>query len=85
MQQRPLLHVEFHHYSGSFTYVSGTTVTRTIGHTVKSFWNNRSYSARLYNNTGTSSVCYPVGDRRATLDLTYQVPSKVYLSGSSSC
>lgn len=67
-------------YSGSFTYVTGSGVTKTLTGTVKSFWNNRgSKAARLYNNAGTASTCYAAGAKKASVAIAYQSPAKVYL------
>lgn len=72
-------------YYGTFSYVTGSGVTRTLGRTVNSFWNNRTKAARLYNNTGTSYTCYAAGAKRASLSSSYQRPAKAYLSSSTSC
>ncbi len=72
-------------YSGSFTYVSGSGTTKTLTATVKSFWNNRSQAARLYNNAGTSSMCYSAGAQVASVAAAYQTPAKVYLSSGPTC
>jgi hypothetical protein len=72
-------------YTGSFTYVSGTAVTKPLTQTVKSFWNNRSQAARLYDNAGTSSTCYGAGVMKSSLVVSYQSPAKVYLSAGSTC
>lgn len=72
-------------YTGSFTYVSGTAVTKPLTQTVKSFWNNRSQAARLYDNAGSSSTCYGAGVMKSSLVVSYQSPAKVYLSAGSTC
>lgn len=72
-------------YTGSFTYVSGTAVTRPLTQTVKSFWNNRSQAARLYDNAGTSSTCHGAGTMKSSLAVSYQSPAKVHLSAGSTC
>lgn len=72
-------------YTGSFTYVTGSGVTKTLSGTVKSFWNNRTKAARLYNNAGTSSTCYAAGIKVASVSSSYQSPAKVYLSSGTSC
>jgi hypothetical protein len=72
-------------YYGTFSYVTGSGVTKTLGRTVNSFWNNRTKAARLYNNTGTSYTCYAAGAKRASLSLSYQRPAKLYLSSSTAC
>jgi hypothetical protein len=72
-------------YQGSFIYKTGTGVTRYISGTVGSFWNNRSYTARLYSNTGNSSTCYENGYMRSSVSSGYNSASKVYLSGSTNC
>ena len=72
-------------YAGSFTYVTGSGVTRSLNGTVRSIWNNRSKRAFLYNNVGTSSTCYGSGAKDASLTSAYQYPTKVYLSSGSAC
>lgn len=72
-------------YSGSFTYKTGSGVTRTISGTVGSFWNNRSTAARLYSNTGASSTCYENGVQESSVSSSYNSASKVYLSASANC
>ena len=72
-------------YTGSFTYVTGDGVTRTLSGTVKSFWNDRSPAAALYNDAGPSSTCYSAGTMKSSLSTSYQSPAKVYLSAGSSC
>lgn len=72
-------------YSGSFTYVTGSGVTKTLTGTVKSFWNNRTKAARLYSTSGTSSTCYGAGVKKASLPVSYHSPAKVYLSSGTSC
>lgn len=72
-------------YSGSFTYVTGSGVTKTLTGTVKSFWNNRTKAARLYSTSGTSSTCYGAGVQKASLPVSYHSPAKVYLSSGTSC
>ena len=72
-------------YAGSFKYVTGSGVTKTLTGTTRSFWNNRTKAARLYNNAGSSSTCYSAGTKKATLAAAYQAPSKVYLSSGTSC
>ena len=72
-------------YSGSFTYVSGSGTTKILTAIVKSFWNNRSQAARLYNNAGTSSMCYSAGAQVASVAAAYQTPAKVYLSSGPTC
>ena len=72
-------------YTGSFTYTTGTNVTRTLGRSVKSFWNNRSQAARLYNNAGSASTCYAAGTKKSSLAVAYQTPAKVYLSAGTAC
>ena len=72
-------------YTGSFTYVTGTAVTKPLTQTVKSFWNNRSQAARLYDNAGTSSTCYGAGVMKSALAVSYQSPAKVFLSSGASC
>lgn len=72
-------------YSGSFTYVTGSGVTKTIGHLVNSVWNNRTKAARLYNNTGTSYTCLAAGAKKSVLATSYQRPAKVYLASGTTC
>lgn len=72
-------------YTGSYTYVTGSGVTRTLSGTVSSLWNNRSTAARLFNGAGTSSLCYPAGTKQASVPTAYRSPSKVFLSSSTSC
>lgn len=72
-------------YAGSFKYVTGSGVTKKLSGTTKSFWNNRSKAARLYNNAGTSSTCHSAGVKKASLAIAYQAPAKVTLSSGTSC
>lgn len=72
-------------YSGSFTYKTGSGVTRAISGAVGSFWNNRSSVARLYSNTGTSSTCYENGVQKSSVSSSYNSASKVYLSANTNC
>lgn len=72
-------------YAGSFKCVTGSGVTKTLGSSVKSFWNNLSQDARLYNNSGSASTCYAAGTKKASLTTAYQTPAKVYLSPGTSC
>ncbi|RNL60585.1 hypothetical protein EFK50_19920 [Nocardioides marmoriginsengisoli] len=72
-------------YTGSFSYVTGSGVTKPLSTTVKSFWNNRGQAARLYNNAATSSTCYAAGDKKSSLTVGYQQPAKVQLSAGASC
>lgn len=72
-------------YQGSFTYKTGTAVTRTISGSVGSFWNNRSSVAKLYNNSGSSSTCYENGVRKSSVGSSYSSAAKVYLAHGSSC
>lgn len=72
-------------YNGSFTYVTGSGVTRTMGWATKSVWNNRTNSARLYNSAGKSSTCYAPGAKQASIGSGYQTPAKVFLSSGASC
>lgn len=72
-------------FQGSFTYKTGTYVTRNISGAVGSFWNNRSGVARLYSNTGTASTCYENGVQRSSVSSSYSSAAKVYLAGGSSC
>lgn len=72
-------------YTGSFTYVTGSGVDRTLSGRVLSLWNNRNSAARLFNGAGTSSLCYTAGTKQASVPTAYRSPSKVFLSSSTSC
>jgi len=72
-------------YTGSFTYVTGSGVTKPLTQTVRSFWNNRSQAARLYDNAGTSSTCYGAGVKKSAVAVSYQSPAKVLLASGASC
>lgn len=72
-------------YQGSFTYKTGTGVTRTISGAVGSFWNRRSQVAKLYSNAGTSHVCYENGVQKSSVSSSYNSAAKVYLAVGSSC
>ena len=72
-------------YAGTFTYTTGSGVTRTLGYTVNSVWNNRTKAARLYNNSGTSYTCLAAGAKKSVLSSSYQRPKKVTLSSTTSC
>ena len=72
-------------YTGAFTYVTGSGVTKALTGTVKSLWNNRTKAARLYNNAGKASTCYAAGAKKASVAVGYQAPAKVYLSSTTSC
>lgn len=72
-------------YSGSFYYTTGSGVTKALTWTARSYSNNRSQGARLYDSAGTSSVCFTPGQDRATIGSTYYNPDKVYLSSTASC
>ena len=72
-------------FSGSFTYVTGVSVTRTLGGTIGSLYNNRVNAARLYSNTGLSSTCYASREQNASVTSGYSAAEKVYLSGTTSC
>lgn len=71
-------------YTGSFASVIGTG-THPLSVSARSVWNNRSGVARLYNNSGTASICYAPGAMQSSLPSAYHSPSKVVLSISSSC
>lgn len=43
-------------YTGSFHATSGTGVTKTLTWSAKSYRNNRTQAARLYNSGGTAST-----------------------------
>ncbi|WP_408898463.1 peptidase inhibitor family I36 protein [Nocardioides sp. R1-1] len=72
-------------YSGSFYYTTGTGVTKTLSWTARSYSNNRAQGARLYDSTGSSSVCFTPGQDRATIGSSYYSPDKVFLSSTASC
>lgn len=72
-------------YTGSFIYKTGQDVTRSIQTTVGSFYNNRGHAARLYSNTGASSICYGANDKKASVSASYNAADKVFLSSTTSC
>ncbi|WP_344196737.1 peptidase inhibitor family I36 protein [Aeromicrobium alkaliterrae] len=72
-------------YTGSFVYTTGTGITRSLSWTARSYSNNRSQGARLYNSTSSASTCFAPGESRATIGSSYYNPAKVFLSSSSSC
>lgn len=72
-------------YSGSFYYTSGTGVTRSLSWNARSYSNNRSQAARLYDSTGSSSLCFTPGQDRATVASNYYLPTKVHLLSSTGC
>jgi hypothetical protein len=72
-------------YTGSFIYKSGQDVTRSIETSVGSFYNNRARAARLYSNTGASSICYDAQEKKASVSASYNAAEKVYLSGTTGC
>lgn len=72
-------------YAGSFRYTSGAGTTRTLSWNTKSYYNNRVAWARLYNSSGTGSLCFGSRQQRASVPSGYHSPSKVYLSATSSC
>lgn len=72
-------------YSGSFTYVTGDGVTRTLGNQLGSLWNNRSRAARLYTNSGASSTCYAPGAKAASVSSSYTAAQKVFLASATAC
>lgn len=72
-------------YTGSFSYVTGSGVTRSLPGIVKSVWNNRARAALLFNNSGGASTCYAPGGKKALLAVAYQNPAKVVLSSGTGC
>lgn len=72
-------------YTGSFVYTTGSSDTRSLSWTARSYSNNRSQGARLYNSTSSASTCFTPGQSRATIGSSYYNPAKVFLSSSSSC
>ena len=72
-------------YAGTFTYTTGSGVTRTLGYTVNSVWNNRTKAARLYNNSGSSYMCLLPGVKKSVLSSSYQRPAKVALRSATYC
>jgi hypothetical protein len=71
-------------FTGSFTYVSGSGL-KPLTATVKSFYNDRSYVARLSNNAGTASTCYGPGATVASVAATSQSPAQVRLGVRTTC
>lgn len=72
-------------YTGSFYSTSGSGVTKNLSWNARSYSNNRSQGARLYNSSGSASVCFSPGQDRPTIASAYYNPSKVKLSSTSSC
>ena len=72
-------------YQGTVSSSSGAGVTKNLGTTVKSFWNNRSKAVRLYNTAGSASTCYAAGVKKGSLSTAYQKPAKVTLLSGTSC
>ncbi|MFT4287403.1 peptidase inhibitor family I36 protein [Nocardioides sp.] len=71
-------------YVGSLSYVSGTgpkTLTAFVG----SFYNNRSGTARLFNNGGSAWTCYEDGAMKSSVATGYQNSPKVRLMSSVDC
>ncbi len=71
-------------YMGSFRYRSGTGA-KDLGGPVGSVWNNRSTAARLYSNTGVTSICLAAGAKRASLSSSYSSAAQVALLSGASC
>lgn len=67
------------YYQGSFYSAAMTGTEYELSGTIRSVWNNRSAAARLYSNTGSSSICYVAGQRSASLSASYITPQKVAL------
>lgn len=67
------------YYQGSFYSAAMTGTEYPLSGTIRSVWNNRTAAARLYSNTGTSSLCYVAGQRSASLSASYITPQKVAL------
>lgn len=72
-------------YNGSFSYMKGQDVTRTMTGAVGSIYNNRAHAARLYTNTGAGSTCYAARAKVASVSSSYDFASQVYLSATTSC
>lgn len=72
-------------YSGSFYYTTGTGVTTSLSWTARSYRNNRTQVAHLYNSSASASTCFTPGQSRPTIGSTYYSPDKVNLSSSTSC
>lgn len=71
-------------YFGSFYSASGSG-TISLSWTPRSYSNNRSGIARLYNAGGTASLCFTPGQDRATVVASYYTPSKVSLASGTTC
>jgi hypothetical protein len=71
-------------YTGSFYWVSGSG-TVSLSWTARSFSNNRSGTARLYNAAGTTSLCFPPRQNRTSIASSHYNPSKVSLGSGTSC
>ncbi len=71
-------------YLGSFYSVSGSGGV-PLSWTAQSYSNNRSSLARLFNASGTTSLCFNPGQDRATVAMAYYTPSRVNLASGSSC
>jgi hypothetical protein len=72
-------------YTGSFMYEEGQDVTRTIAGSVGSLYNNRVKGARLYSNTGSASICFARGEKRASVSASFNFASGVHVSGTAAC
>lgn len=71
-------------YLGSFYSVTGSGAV-SLTWTARSYSNNRSSIARLFNAGGTTSLCFNPGQDRATVATAYHNPSKVNLASGASC
>lgn len=72
-------------YRGSFYYVTGSGVTKSLRWSARSYRNHRTTAARLYASDGTTSTCMPAKRKIASASSPYHKPSKVKLSATSSC
>lgn len=72
-------------YRGSFYYVTGSGVTKSLRWSARSYRNHRTTAARLYASNGTTSTCLPAKRMIASASSPYHKPSKVKLSATSSC
>lgn len=71
-------------YLGSFYSVSGSG-TLALTWTARSYSNNRSGIAHLYNTSATASLCFTPGQDRTTVAASYYTPSKVSLTSGTGC
>jgi hypothetical protein len=73
-------------FAGSVVSVSGQAVRFPLTNTVLSAWNNRPYTAKLFNSDATTSTCFAVGEQRASIATAYQHPQRVRLTAmTASC